>query len=78
MIHELEVSWGDDVRDLFDKITLVTLRDVQEVLVESIDDLDKARETYEEYRLPQHLEDDYNDNHRYLMAVNTIIKYFGG
>lgn len=71
----LPVEFTDEVGELFNKITLLTLKDARETLEMDIARLtDKmSNEDLHDFEL-----EDLNGNMRYLASIDKVIAYFGG
>lgn len=70
-----DINWNDEIGELFDKITVVTLKDAQDIIRAQQESLNEGfiEGTLEDYEL-----EDYNTNIKHLEALEVIINYFGG
>jgi hypothetical protein len=69
----IPIEWNDEVGELFDKITLFTLKDALDIVQEQQADLIERLPN-----LPEHEAKDYFDGLTQEEALKVVIKYFGG
>lgn len=71
-----DINWGDDVGELFDKITVVTLKDLRNTLDADVKRLASVRKR--NGKLNPAEEEDYVENSLMKDKLDHVIKYFGG
>lgn len=72
----LDVTMMDDVGELFDKITVLTLVDAVDTLESIINRIEQKEEDGE--ILQAYEERDYHEAVHVLEAIRVVIDYFGG
>jgi hypothetical protein len=70
-----DINWNDEMSEVFDKITVLTLKDAQELIRAQQESLNEGfiEGTLRDFEL-----EDYNTNIKHLEALEVVIDYFGG